>query len=176
MGRQSAGRCVGAPATLAVALPIARSGQQGLAGMLIVGLNPFRLFDESYQGFLQLVAGQLAASLASARAYEEERQRVEALSELDRAKTVFFSNVSHEFRPPLTLMLGPLAELLSHQALNPATQEQLALIHRNGLRLSKLVNTLLDFSRIEAGRIQATYVPTDLAALTTDLASAFRSV
>ena len=160
----------------AVVLPIARSGQTGQAGVLIAGLNPFRLFDESYQGFLQLIASQLAAGFASAQAYEEERRRAEALAELDRAKTVFFSNVSHEFRTPLTLMLGPLEDLLAAPALDPRAREQLALIQRNGLRLLKLVNTLLDFSRIEAGRIQANYVATDLAALTTNLASVFRSL
>jgi signal transduction histidine kinase/CheY-like chemotaxis protein len=164
------------PPHQAVALPIAPSGQTGQAGILIVGLNPFRLFDENYQAFLQLVAGQIAASLANAHAYEVERKRAEALAELDRAKTLFFSNVSHEFRTPLTLMLGPLEDLLSSDHLTPASRDQLELMRRNGLRLLKLVNTLLDFSRIEAGRIQAAYVPTDLAALTTDLASVFRSL
>ncbi|MGB8831977.1 MAG: ATP-binding protein, partial [Candidatus Sulfotelmatobacter sp.] len=115
--------------------------------------------------------------LANARAYEEERKRAAALAEIDRAKTAFFSNVSHEFRTPLTLMLGPLEdELAEHDnPLPPARHERLETAHRNSLRLLKLVNTLLDFSRIEAGRTQASYEPTDLAAYTTELASVFRS-
>ena len=115
--------------------------------------------------------------ILNVRAAEEERKRVEALAEIDRAKTTFFSNVSHEFRTPLTLMLGPVEELLSrsHTELTPAAKNQLELVNRNGSRLLRLVNTLLDFSRIEAGRMQAIYQPTDLSAFTVELASVFRS-
>ena len=115
--------------------------------------------------------------MANARAYEEERKRAVALAEIDRAKTAFFSNVSHEFRTPLTLMLGPLEDELAErdQPLPPARRERLETAHRNSLRLLKLVNTLLDFSRIEAGRVQASYEPLDLAALTGELVSVFRS-
>ncbi|MEH2181299.1 ATP-binding protein [Nostoc sp.] len=161
----------------AIAVPIAPSGQTGKAGILIAGLNPFRLFDDNYQGFIDLVAAQIAASIANAQAYEEERKRAEALAEIDRAKTVFFSNVSHEFRTPLTLMLGPLEDTLTTCAtLLPAKErEQLEMVQRNGLRLLKLVNSLLDFSRIEAGRVEASYEPTNLATFTAELASVFRS-
>ncbi|MEH2084136.1 MAG: ATP-binding protein [Nostoc sp.] len=161
----------------AIAVPIAPSGQTGKAGILIAGLNPFRLFDDNYKGFIDLVAAQIAASIANAQAYEEERKRAEALAEIDRAKTVFFSNVSHEFRTPLTLMLGPLEDTLTTCAiLLPAKErEQLEMVQRNGLRLLKLVNSLLDFSRIEAGRVEASYEPTNLATFTAELASVFRS-
>ena len=166
------------PPRQAVALPIAAMGsaERG-AGVLIVGLNPYRKFDDNYRNFLNLAAGQISASIANAQAYEEERRRVEALAELDRAKTIFFSNVSHEFRTPLTLMLAPLQETISNAAgvLPHEAVEELTLVHRNGLRLLKLVNTLLDFSRIEAGRVKAEYELTDLSALTIGLASVFRS-
>ena len=158
-----------------IVVPLAKSGVQEVpAGFLVAGLSPRLTFDDEYRGFLELAAGHIATGIAHARAYEEERKRAEALSELDRAKTAFFSNVSHEFRTPLTLMLGPLEDLLK-QATSAAHSEQLSLIHRNGLRLLKLVNSLLDFARIEANRMEAAYEPTDLAALTTDLASVFRS-
>src|SRR5213076_1357222 len=102
---------------------------------------------------------------ANARAYEEERKRAEALAEIDRAKTAFFSNVSHEFRTPLTLMLGPLQDQLAgaRGPLSSAVHQDLEVVHRNAARLLKLVNSLLDFSRIEAGRMQASYEPVDLA-------------
>ncbi|HEY6431676.1 MAG TPA: ATP-binding protein, partial [Acetobacteraceae bacterium] len=166
------------PPSSAIVLPIAAQGQSGCAGLLVVGLNPYRSYEDSYRGFLGLVAGTIAAALANAQAYEQERRRAEALAEIDRAKTAFFSNASHEFRTPLTLMLGPLENLLVQSATRDtvlAERTELELMHRNGLRLLKLVNTLLDFSRIEAGRIQAIYDPVDLAAFTAELASGFRS-
>jgi signal transduction histidine kinase len=163
----------------ALVLPLSSPGQERPTGVLVVGVNPRRALDESYHGFFQLAAGQLAAAIADARAYEEERRRAEALAELDRAKTTFFSNVSHEFRTPLTLLLGPLEDALNDfddgTALLPAHRERVETAHRNALRLLKLVNTLLDFARIEAGRVQAVYEPIDLAAYTAELASVFRS-
>jgi PAS domain S-box-containing protein len=156
-------------------LPIKGSGQQGLAGFLIVGISPRRPLDEAYRSFLNLVAGQMTTAIADAQAYDAQRRRAEALAEIDQAKTAFFSNVSHEFRTPLTLMLGPVEETLADQRLAPALRDRLQLVQRNALRLLRLVNSLLDFSRIEAGRVQASFEPTDLAAFTRDLASTFRS-
>ena len=165
------------PPHQAVVLPVAKPGQTRPAGFVVAGISPRRPLDDGYRGFLDLLAGQVATAVANARAYEEERRRAEALAELDRAKTAFFSNVSHEFRTPLTLMLGPLEDALAlpGQGALPVRRETLEIVHRNGLRLLRLVNTLLDFSRIEAGRVRASYEPTDLAAFTADLASNFRS-
>ena len=142
--------------------------------MLIAGLSPHRELNEGYRTFFDLAAGQVTTAIRNAKAYQEERKRAEALAELDRAKTTFFSNVSHEFRTPLTLMLGPLEDLLSkaEENLPPEDRDQISLVHRNSLRLLRLVNTLLDFSRVEAGRVRARYEPTDLAAFTAELASA----
>ncbi len=155
--------------------PILRGGQ--CAGFAIAGTSRFLSLHGDYRDFFDLVAAQIGAAVSHASSYEEERKRAEALAELDRAKTQFFSNVSHEFRTPLTLMLGPLEDLLAR---GPATvglddHATLTVVHRNGQRLLRLVNALLDFSRIQAGRNEAVYEPTDLAALTADLASVFRS-
>ena len=160
----------------ALIVPIPAQGQTRPAGVFIAGLNVHRPLDDAYRAFIRLFVGQLTAGLANARAYEAERRRAEALAEIDRAKTTFFSNVSHEFRTPLTLMLGPIEDALAErERFSPEDVERWDLLHRNGLRLSKLVNTVLDFARIEAGRLEATYEATDLPALTRDLASAFRS-
>ena len=164
---------VGAEAGLV--LPLTLPGQPHPVGFMLAGINPRKRLDRDYRTFFELIAGQIATAIAEARAYEEERKRAEALAELDRVKTAFFSNVSHEFRTPLTLMLGPLTDVLARPIISDACREELVVAHRNALRLLKLVNTLLDFSRIEAGRIQARYEATDLATLTGDLASVFRS-
>ena len=165
------------PPTQAVVLPILSSHDTGRSGFVIAGLSPFRLYDQRYASFLELVAGQITAAVKNADAYEEERRRAEALAEIDRAKTAFFSNVSHEFRTPLTLMLSPLEEALAKldHEVDADSRALLRIAHRNGIRLLKLVNTLLDFSRIEAGRVTASYEPADLAAFTAELASNFRS-
>ena len=145
-------------------------------GYLVCGLSARRKFDDDYRDFVRLAGANISAALAGVRALEDERQRAEKLAELDRAKTAFFSNVSHEFRTPLTLMLGPIEDLLTKsEGLTPDDRALLTVTQRNGVRLLRLVNTLLDFARIEAGRAQATYRPTDLCTLTTDLASNFRS-
>ena len=158
----------------AMVLPVQGQGSSSAVAVLIAGISPRRPLDDGYRGFFEVISAQFAAAIADAQAYEAERRRAEALAEIDRAKTVFFSNVSHEFRTPLALILGPVEQAMSH-AQAGAMREPLEIAHRNAQRLLKLVNSLLDFSQLEAGRAQAAYVPSDLAALTRDLASAFRS-
>ncbi|HEY0512116.1 MAG TPA: ATP-binding protein [Thermoanaerobaculia bacterium] len=168
------------PTERVAVIPIAQPGEERPTGALVAALSPRLRLDENYRSFLELAAGQIATALFNARSLAEAKARAEALAEIDRAKTAFFSNVSHELRTPLTLILGPAQDALREAAPPPGAAgrtatERWELVHRNALRLLKLVNTLLDFSRIEAGRIQASYEPTDLAALTRDLASAFES-
>ncbi|HYG76558.1 MAG TPA: ATP-binding protein [Planctomycetota bacterium] len=162
------------PPKLAVGLQLTGAEQDRPAGQLILGVSPRRAWDDDYRGFQQLVARQISILISSAKAYEEEKKRAEALAEIDRLKTAFFSNVSHEFRTPLTLMIGPVEDAL-HSKEGALSGESLATVHRNGLRLLKLVNTILDFARIEAGRVDASYEPIDLAEFTSELASSFES-
>ncbi len=165
-----------APPAQALIAPIVSAQGGSPLGFLVAGLNPHRAANAYYRGFVELLAGQVSAAIVRADDYERARARVKALAEIDRAKTAFFSNVSHEFRTPLTLMLGPLEDALAEAGTLPEDQRQrLDVAHRNALRLLRLVNSLLDFSRIESGRVQASYRATDLAALTADLAASFRS-
>jgi signal transduction histidine kinase len=156
---------------------LASPGQARPAGFLIAGVNPRLLLDDDYRGFLELTAGHIATAIVNARAYDEARKRAESLSEIDRAKTVFFSNVSHEFRTPLTLILGPTEELLSGTLgeTSAVQRAHLLTLRHNAMRLQKLVNTLLDYARIEAGRVEAIYEAVDIGLLTRELASTFHS-
>jgi signal transduction histidine kinase len=164
------------PVSDALLVPITAIGHDTPVAWLVGGISPRLAVDGAYGKFFQTAVAAIGTLVAEAEAFEAERRRAEALAELDRAKTAFFSNVSHEFRTPLTLMLGPLDELLRDgTALDDDVRGRLEVVNRNAARLLKLVNTLLDFARIEAGRVQAVYEPTDLAALTTDLAGVFRS-
>ena len=158
----------------ALVLPIVSGAQERSVGFLVAGLSPRRIIDADYCSFLGLLAGHIATAVSNARAYESERKRAEALAELDRAKTIFFSNVSHEFRTPLTLILAPLQDALA-EVQDERQRNRLEMLQRNALRLQKLVNTLLDFSRIEAGRIRACFEPIDISTLTGELVSVFRS-
>ncbi|MEV6298697.1 SpoIIE family protein phosphatase [Actinoplanes sp. NPDC051861] len=172
------------PLRALVAQPPSRAADEALVlpigvgadtvGALVVGLSRVLELEGDYRDFLDLAVAQISRAVANARAYEQERRRAAELAALDQAKTNFFSNVSHEFRTPLTLILGPLEDLLADPATPDGLRDRLRPVHRNGLRLLKLVNTVLDFSRLESGRMRAVYRPTDLAGHTARLAGTFR--
>ena len=161
----------------AMVLPLTVAGQERPYGFLVAGVSARRALDAAYLNFYELLRGAFNTAIGNVLAYEQEQKRAAALAEIDKAKTAFFSNVSHEFRTPLTLILGPLEDALadSVDALSPRQRERIDLTNRNALRLLKLVNSLLDFSRIEAGRVQARFAPVDLAQLTANLASVFEA-
>ncbi len=150
-------------------------GRAGGKETIVIDASLCPVKDE--QGNVVFIAAE-GRDITEKKAYEREiaRQR-EELARLDELKTQFFANISHEFRTPLTLLLGPVDDALHDRddPLGAQQRERITMIQRNGLRLQKLVNALLDFSRVEAGRIQAVYKATDLASLTQDLASSFRS-
>jgi PAS domain S-box-containing protein len=164
------------PPAEAMVLPLAGGAGSGPIGAIVLAASAGRALDDAHAAFLGLIAQQTAALVNRAVAYQAQLRRAEELAELDRAKTAFFSNVSHEFRTPLTLIMGPLEELRARlDPADTAAAGELDVIYRNGVRLGKLVNTLLDFSRLEAGRMQASFEPVDLGAFTTELASVFES-
>lgn len=120
-----------------------------------------------------LVAGQAALAVQQARLYQKTRQQAERLLEADRLKTEFFQNISHEFRTPLTLVIGPLETAVSQQQDLPLDQAKIAL--RNSRRLLRLVNQLLDLQRFDAGRMQPSFRPCDLVEFCQQTVESFKS-
>lgn len=159
-----------------VHVPIKSASETHPLAILTFGLNPYRKFDSRFSNFVQQIADQVTLNANNALAYETERKRKEALEELDRAKTIFFTNISHEFRTPLTLILGTLDEIVTNTSTEPRTLDKLHIARRNALRLLKLVNTLLDFSRIESGKHLANFIQTDIVAFTKHLTANFSAV
>jgi adenylate cyclase len=120
----------------------------------------------------QTVASQAAIAVQQSRLYQTTRAQAEKLLELDRQKTEFFQNISHEFRTPLTLMVGPLeGAVAQQQGLSP---EQATIALRNSRRLLRLVNQLLDLQRLDAGRMQPKFHPTDLVEFVSQIVESFR--
>lgn len=163
------------PCQQAVMLPVVGLHPDRAEAVLTVCVSPRLRLDSEYLAFIERIALALSSAVIRVRTLEQERERSRQLTELDRAKTVFFSNISHEFRTPLTLMLGPLSDLLQDTTMPAHLHAQAAIAERNAIRLSKLVNALLEFSRIEAGRQTARFTPVNLGALTGEYASAFES-
>lgn len=163
----------------AIALPIVGArdlrGREALMGMVILGINPRRAFDEGYRTFTSMCARQIAASMTLVKNIEEESAKADEMAALNRDRTSFFNSVSHELRTPLTLILGPLDECIEDTSLSQQHKGRLEIVRRNARRLLRLVNSLLDFSRLEAGRMRATFRETNIQRYTADLASLFRS-
>ncbi|GAB3999237.1 hypothetical protein GCM10028807_48900 [Spirosoma daeguense] len=126
---------------------------------------------------MSLVLGRIVQSyikerVTAANALMQEKVEVDKLQELDVLKTQFFTNISHEFRTPLTLILAPIAELKERYP----TENVLTLMERNGKRLLTLINQLLDLSKLEAGQLKAESEPGDIAVFFRTLASSFSSL
>ncbi|KAG9096794.1 hypothetical protein FRC06_008307 [Ceratobasidium sp. 370] len=142
--------------------------------VLILGINSRRPYDSDYEGWIDVLGGSLGQMYAGVTSREADNLRAEQLAQLDAAKTHFFSNASHELRTPLTLIAGPVNDVFNETTC-PRTQERLKLAMRNVNRLRKLVDTLMDFSRVEAGRLEGHFRPLNLGSVTADLAALFRS-
>jgi signal transduction histidine kinase len=161
----------------ALLLPIPLPDTELPAGLLLASPNLQRPLDAGLRGCLEQAARQIGRAMSDKREYAREQQRSDALSRLDQDKTVFFNNVSHEFRTALSLMLAPLDDVLGNlDDPDSPTAAALRMVQRNAMRLLRLVGALLDQARMESGRMQASFEPTDLSALTTDIASVFRAV
>ena len=159
-----------------IALPLWVTGRTDPIGVLVLAVNPYRPLGPEYRSYARLICRQLGVALTDTLAIEVERLRVQVLADLDRAKMEFFQNVSHELRTPLTLLRAPLQDLLDRAGdRSTAERQDLRAAVRASERLHEMVDALLDFSGAEVGTLKPDRQPTDLAGLTADLASMFRS-
>jgi signal transduction histidine kinase/CheY-like chemotaxis protein len=157
--------------------PLRQEGSAQPYGGVVVELNGRRPLDEDYRSFISVAVGLIGGALVNARAYEGELRRSQALTAIDQAKTAFFQNVSHEFRTPLTLMLGPLDDALRDrdEVLGEHQRERITVAARNGRRMKRLVESLLSIARAESEQYDAAFSPADLPVLTAELVSVFES-
>jgi signal transduction histidine kinase/DNA-binding response OmpR family regulator len=165
------------PPDQAFVLPVAMLGRREPIGALVLGINPYWRPDDAYTAFAAMAARQLGVIITDAVSYQNERRRQQALEELDRARTEFFQNVTHELRAPLTMLLTPLQDILDEPGvvLSAAARDTVETSVRAGDRLQRVVDALLDISRAESG---GPLVPDreeiDLASVTADVVEGFR--
>ena len=174
-GRQLAGGPWPEPAHTVVMVALA-GGTTRNDGVVLLGVSPRRALDDKYLSFLSAVASQLSAAITSARVRADNTAKAESHAALDQAKTAFVANVSHEFRTPLTLLLGPLERALARDDIDPSMREELDAANRNAQRLLRLTNAFLDFAQMEDGRLDATFEPVDLPLLTAEVTKSFQAV
>lgn len=129
--------------------------------------------DLTLFSIISVQAGQLIKNLQLQRETFQKIKETEKLQELDRIKTNFFTNISHEFRTPLTLILGPLEKLMNENK-NEYLQSQYTLIHRSADNLLKLINQLLDLSSIDAGKMKLDIVKADAITFIKGIVASFR--
>eukprot|EP01117_Protostelium_nocturnum_P010822 TRINITY_DN3902_c0_g1_i1.p1 TRINITY_DN3902_c0_g1~~TRINITY_DN3902_c0_g1_i1.p1 ORF type:complete len:624 (-),score=196.95 TRINITY_DN3902_c0_g1_i1:9-1880(-) len=165
------------PITRWAAFPF-EDGKGNIVGIFLCGMNQHRKLVGSYFNFLELVTAQIETITLEAKNSQEAKRRQKALEKLDKDRTNFFQSISHEFKTPITLMLGPLEQINEREkemcmGLTKEHHHRLDITYRNVLRLLKLVDNLLNFERLEKGEMKAKMELTDLSGLTTSIASLF---
>ncbi|RIB10547.1 hypothetical protein C2G38_2205778 [Gigaspora rosea] len=150
--------------------------RQELSAILICGINPRCTLDEKYMEFLKLTVSHMNTFLLHAKTVEEEKMRSKVLADLNRQKVSFFQGLSHELKTPLTLMLSPLDDIITICSKEASMMSHLQLIRRNSHRLLKLINSLLQFSNIEANKLKVDYRETNITEFTQELVSNFKNM
>ncbi|RIB29215.1 hypothetical protein C2G38_2155903 [Gigaspora rosea] len=162
----------------AILLPIKLKfcNERNLSAVLICGINLLRKLDDKYMEFYKSVLNYVNKILICGMSIEEEKRRAKILADLNHQKDMFFQSISHELKTPLTLLISPLDELINIYSQDTQMKSYLQIIQRNSRRLFKLINTLLQFSKIESGKLEAHFYETDVAKLTRELAINFEDI
>jgi PAS domain S-box-containing protein len=155
------------------ACPVIEPGQAAPSHVLVVGVPRGAESDADFADYLEVAAAILGAGFSGLRELAVVRQQSETLRELDAAKSAFLANVSHELRTPLALIAAPVADLLAAPDVPAAVKDRLVTTRASVVRLTRMVDAMLDFSRMEAGRIAPALEELDAAALLRSLAASF---
>ncbi|NUR17181.1 MAG: response regulator [Dermatophilaceae bacterium] len=155
-------------------VPVIEPGLARPTALLRFRANPRRPWDAQLRAYADLCASHVATALSGVRRRTDDRQRQEALAELDVAKSDFFANVSHELRTPLALITGPVSDALAADGLDDDMRRRFEMIARNAERLTGLVDRILDLTRVEAGAVEPHWAVVDLVTVTTGVAANFR--
>lgn len=134
--------------------------------------NSIRQWLPSEIELAKAVADQAAIAVQQSHLYQKTREQAERLLELDKQKTEFFQNISHEFRTPITLIQGPLESAVASKEGLSYSQSMIAL--RNSRRLLRLVNQLLDLQRLDAGKMQPSFYLCNLVEFVSQIVESFR--
>ena len=172
VGARDIVRALGVRALAAV--PIA-FGDEVVGWLLLQSVHP-RAWQTREIAICEGLSHDLVSSLIQVQSFEQQRQSVRRLEELDRAKDAFISTVSHELRTPLTSIVG-YAEMLAEGGLGSVDEgvtAGLRIIERNATRLQVLVDDLLALSAYDAAQVQLDLQPTDLALVVADCVDALR--
>ena len=161
----------GKPAKSLMLVPLLADGKS-IGSISLHEYNKTRKWLPSDIELATAVAAQAAIAVQQSRLYQKTREQAERLLELDKQKTEFFQNISHEFRTPITLIEGPLESAVAKQEGLSFSQSTIAL--RNSRRLLRLVNQLLDLQRLDAGRMQPKFHPSDLVEFVNQIVESFR--
>ncbi|CAE6499919.1 unnamed protein product [Rhizoctonia solani] len=165
------------PRTAAI-LPISTSSAPSPLphAMLVVGVNTRRAYDADYAAWLESLRAGMSNQLNIVLRREADTRMIVEREKMDKAKTMFFTNVSHELRTPLTLIQAPLDQLMTSGGLGGDATYRLQLAARNCKRLNKLIDSIMDMSKLEAGRLIGKFRPVQLGRVTADIAALFRSL
>jgi signal transduction histidine kinase len=156
-------------------IPITRDSDEGIPGaLLVLGINAALPFDSTYATFIDLLRLQLASFLVAVRSYVQDQELIQQLAEVDHAKNLLFANVANDLLAPISLIAGPLDDLVDDVEASPTGAVLLNIARRNVRSLRAMVRMLVEVSALSRGAGVMTFTRVNLGALSRDMASMFR--